>query len=135
MDEIWTRVVENLSHRVGGPLNFRFVMQPVMALIFATIDGFKDAKTGKDPYLWRLFTDPDHRADALKHGWKSVGKVFVLAIVLDLVFQIRELGTVFPGELLAIALLLAILPYLLLRGPVCRLLQKLNRPQWPKRRP
>lgn len=134
MDDIWTRFVENLSHRVGGPMNFRFVLQPVMALIFATIDGFKDAKAGKEPYLWSLFTDPEHRAEGLKHGWKSVGKVFVLAIVLDVIFQIRELDTVFPGELLVIAVLLAIVPYLLLRGPVCRLLQKLN-PQWPRRRP
>ncbi len=124
MHDIWMRFMENLSHRVGGTMRFRFILQPTMALIFATIDGLKDAKSGKAPYFWSLFTEPQHRIERLKHGWKSVGKVFVLAIVLDVIFQIRELDSVFPGEALAIALLLAIVPYLLLRGPVCRLFRK-----------
>jgi hypothetical protein len=59
----------------------------------------------------------------LRDGWKSVGKVFVLAMVLDIVFQIRVLGTVYPGEVIIVAFLLAIVPYLLLRGLVTRLMR------------
>ncbi len=124
MHDIWMRFIDNLSHRVSGPMSFRFILQPVMALIFATIDGLKDAKAGKEPYFWSLFTDPQHRGEHFKDGWKSIGKVFILAIVLDVIFQIRELDTLFPGEALVIALLLAVVPYLLLRGPVCRLSPK-----------
>ena len=97
MHDIWMRFMENLSHRVGGTMRFRFILQPTMALIFATIDGLKDAKSGKAPYFWSLFTEPQHRIERLKHGWKSVGKVFVLAIVLDVIFQIRELDSVSSG--------------------------------------
>jgi hypothetical protein len=121
MHDVWMRVMENFSHRIEGSMRFRFVLQPLMAMIFATIDGLKDAKAGKVPYLWSLFTQPQYLAAQLKHGWKSVGKVFVLAIVLDVIFQVRELHNLFPLEALVIALLLAIVPYLGLRGIVCRL--------------
>jgi ribose/xylose/arabinose/galactoside ABC-type transport system permease subunit len=59
----------------------------------------------------------------LKGGWKSIGKVFIIAIILDLVFQyvaFKELRSV-PGALVA-GVILAIVPYLLLRGPINRLL-------------
>lgn len=124
MDEIWLRFMENMSDRISGPGKFRFVLQPVMAIIFATISGLKDAKLGKTPYFWGLVNDPANRTAMLKDGWKSVGKVFVLAIVLDVVFQIKVLGTVYPGETIIVAFLLAIVPYLLLRGLVTRIAAK-----------
>ena len=68
MDDIWMRFVENMSDRVSGPMKFRFVLQPLMACIFAIIDGLKDAKAGKPAYGWALFTDPVHRADMIKDG-------------------------------------------------------------------
>ena len=124
MHDVWIRIIENFSHRIDGSMRFRFILQPLMAIIFATIDGLKDAKAGKVPYLWSLFTQPQHREAQLEHGWKSVGKVFVLAIVLDVIFEVRELHNFFPLEALAIALLLAIVPYLVLRGIVCRLARR-----------
>jgi len=124
MDEIWMRIVENMGDRIHGPMKFRFILQPVMASIFAIIAGLKDAKAGKPPYFWAVLTDPDHRVEMLKDGWKSVGKVFILALVLDIVFQVMVGGTIYPGETLIVALLLAILPYLLLRGLVTRLMRK-----------
>ena len=124
MHDIWMRFMENLEHRISGAMRFRIILQPAMAMIFATIDGLKDAKAGKASYLWSLFTDPYRRSEQFRDGWKSIGKVFILAVVLDVIFQIRELDSVFPGEVLVIALLLAIVPYLLLRGIVCRLSPK-----------
>lgn len=121
MDEIWTRIVENMAGRVSGPMKFRLLLQPTMAAIFAIRAGLADAKAGKPPYFWALFTEPSHRANMLKDGWKSVGKIFVLAIVLDVVYQIIVERFVYPGEALIVALVLAIVPYLLLRGLVTRL--------------
>jgi len=124
MHDIWVRFVGNFAHRIEGPLNLRFVLQPIMAVIFASIAGFKDAKLGKAPYFWSLFTDPLHRRELLKNGWKSIGKLFIVAIVLDVIFQIKELHIVYPGEALIVATLLAIMPYLIVRGLVTRLLGK-----------
>ena len=123
MDDLWIRIVENMSDRVTGPMKFRLILQPVMASIFAIIAGLKDAKLGAPPYFWGLFTNSGHRAEMVRDGWKSVGKVFVLAMVLDIVFQIRVLGTVYPGEVIIVAFLLAIVPYLALRGLVTRLMR------------
>jgi hypothetical protein len=124
MDDIWMRFVENMLDRVSGPMKFRLLLQPVMASIFAIVSGLKDAKAGKPPYGWALFTDPVHRVDMIKDGWKSVGKIFVLALVLDVVYQIYVLHFVYPGEAIVVALVLAILPYLILRGLVTRLARK-----------
>ncbi|MDP2784784.1 MAG: hypothetical protein Q8O38_09375 [Sulfurimicrobium sp.] len=124
MEDIWMRIVENMTDRVSGPLKFRFILQPVMASIFAILAGLKDAKTGNPPYFWSLLTDPASRVDMLKDGWKSVGKVFVLALVLDVAYQIYVLHFVYPGEAIIVALVLAIVPYLILRGLVTRLARK-----------
>jgi hypothetical protein len=105
-------------------MKFRFVLQPLMASAFAVRSGLADAKTGKPPYCWALLWEPGLRADMLKDGWKSVGKIFILAVLLDIVYQIIVLRFVYPGETVIVAFLLAIVPYLLIRGPVNRLARK-----------
>jgi len=61
------------------------------------------------------------REEMLKEGWKSVGRVFILALVLDIVYQVIVLRFVYPGEAIIVAFILAILPYLILRGVITRL--------------
>jgi len=85
--------------------------------------GLQDAKAGRPLYTWSLFTDAGHRVDFLKNGWKDVAKVFCLAIVLDVIYQIIVLRWVWPGETLIVAFLLACVPYLLIRGPLNRLVR------------
>jgi len=120
-----TRMMENLVGRVHGPMSFRLILQPLMACIFAIRDGRKDAREGKVPYFWALFTSPEHRRELLREGWKSVGKIFVIALVLDAVYQFITVRWFYPGEALVTAAVLALIPYLALRGPVNRL--------WPYR--
>jgi hypothetical protein len=121
MGDTWTRIAENLIGRVTGPMKLRLVLQPIMASVFAIIAGLKDAKAGKPPYLWGLLHDPAQRKEMLRSGWKSVGKVFVLAMVLDVVYQVIEQAKVYPFEVILVGFLLAIVPYLLVRGLVTRL--------------
>jgi hypothetical protein len=120
MDHIWERVGSQLIARVSGPMKFRLVLQPCMAAFFAIRSGLADAKAGKSPYFWSIVYDPQQRKDLIKDGWKSVGKVFILAIVLDVIYQIIELRFVYVGEAIIVAFILAIAPYLILRGLVTR---------------
>ena len=120
MDEIVTRFFENLVGRIHGPMNFRLLLQPLTAIIFAIRDGRKDGHEGRLPYFWALFTERGHRKDLLRNGWKSVGKIFVIALILDGVYQFITVKWFYPGEAVATALLLAIVPYLMLRGLVNR---------------
>jgi len=124
MDDILMRFVENLNDRVTGPMKFRLLLQPAMAAFFAIRAGLNDARTGKPPYFWSLVTDPAHRVDMLKDGWKGVGKVFLIALLLDVIYQVIVLKFVYPGEAIYVAFVLAILPYLILRGLVTRIARK-----------
>ena len=124
--EIWQRMVGDFFARLDGPLHFRFIVQPLMATIFAVIDGIKDAKAGKPPYFWALLATPERRKELMKEGWKSVGKIFILAIILDVVYQLKVHSTVYAGELLIVAFALAIAPYLVLRGPINRIVRMLG---------
>ena len=118
------RVLENLAGRVSGPMKFRLVLQPAMAIFFAVRSGFRDARTGQPPYFWAVFTTPEHRRNLLRQGWKDVGKIFVLAVLIDCVYQVVELRWVYPGEALLVAALLAFVPYLTVRGLVTRLARR-----------
>jgi hypothetical protein len=119
----WQRIVQDLFARLDGPLHFRFIVQPLMATIFAVIDGVKDAKAGKPPYFWALLATPERRKEMVKEGWKSVGKIFILAIILDAIYQLKIHSSVYAGELLIVAFTLAIVPYLVLRGPINRIVR------------
>jgi hypothetical protein len=116
----WERVITQLIARLGGPLHFRFIMQPVMAAILATIDGVTDGRAGRPAYLWEIVSTASDRKQLLREGWKRVSRVFLLAVVLDVVYQLIELHWIYPGETLIVAVVLAIIPYFLLRGPINR---------------
>ena len=68
MDEMWTRVGSQLIARVSGPMKFRVVLQPCMAAFFAIRAGLADAKDGKSPYFWGLFSDQGKHVAMLKNG-------------------------------------------------------------------
>jgi hypothetical protein len=113
--------------RLDGPLHFRFIFQPLMASILAIIDGIKDARTGKRPYFWALLVTPGHRVEIIKEGWKSIFKVCILAMVLEVAYQLITRQLAFRGYMFIAAFVLAILPYLLLRGPTNRIVSLLSR--------
>lgn len=116
-----SRVWDEIAARPDGPMAFRFYLQPVMSMIYAVVSGLKDAREHKPPYFWDLFTEPTRRAELIRDGWKSVRNVFILAIVMDVIYQIIVLKGLRPVEGLLVAVALAILPYLVVRGPVNRL--------------
>lgn len=120
MDEHWQRVVENLLARVSGPLHLRLFVQPAMALLFGIRDGLKDARDGKAAYFWAMFSNPSQAKDLLRSGFKSVLKVLIAALLLDAIYQLIELHWFYPGEAVIVALMLAFVPYLIIRGPVNR---------------
>ncbi len=124
MDDMFVRIGSQLVARVSGPMKFRLVLQPCMAAFFAIRSGLADARAGKPPYFWALLWDHGQRDAMIKDGWKSVGRVFMLALALDAVYQIIVLHFIYPGEMIIVAFILAILPYLILRGLITRLARK-----------
>jgi hypothetical protein len=127
IQEILTRFWDQLLARPTGPLAFRLVLQPIMAAILAILDGLKDARAGRPLYTWTILTDPVHRASYLREGLKRVCRVIVFALVMDAIYQFMVLRWFYPGEAIVIAFVLAVLPYLLIRGPVARITRRWNR--------
>jgi hypothetical protein len=123
VDELLAQAWESIAGRAGGPFSFRLVLQPVMAAILAVRAGLNDARSGRPAYGWAVLTDRVHRADLLREGWRAVAKVVVLAAVIDVAYQLIVFGWIQPFGALTVAFFLAVFPYLLIRGPVNRLMR------------
>jgi hypothetical protein len=117
---------EMLIGRIEGPLTPRLVIQPAMATFFAVRAGLKDARDGRPAYLWKVFTNPTYRYELLHHGWKDVRIVFTVALLLDCVYQGIVFRHIYLGQAVLVAIILAMIPYVLIRGPVNRIATRLR---------
>jgi hypothetical protein len=122
MDDIVTRFITDLIGRLSGPLTLRLFLQPAVAAFFAIRDGLADAREGRPPHFWRIVTgSPEARKRRARETMRAVLKVFILAVVLDCVYQVMVFRWVYPIEAMVTAAILAIVPYLALRGTVNRI--------------
>jgi predicted LPLAT superfamily acyltransferase len=124
MGDLIVRMVSNIIGRVHGPMALRFVLQPVTAMLLAARDGVKDAREHHPPYLHTVLTRPDQRAALLRHGLKAVARIMVIGSAMDAIYQLIVLKWIYPGELINVVLLLAFVPYVLVRGPANRVARR-----------
>ena len=121
-----------LIHRTEGPLKFRFVLQPTMAILLAVRNGIQDWRAGKPPYFWEVYEDPAMRKTLIHEGWKSISRLFILAFVLDCIYQAIGLHWIYLLGALPFSICLAIIPYLPVRGPVDRILRWRSKRKMPQ---
>jgi hypothetical protein len=117
------RAWKQILARPGGSMTFRFILQPAMAAAVALRDGLSDAQLGRRPYLWALIRGvrgPEGRAGRLWEGIISTARIIILGVVMDVIYQWLVLKTFYPAQAAVIAILLAFVPYVLLRGPFHR---------------
>jgi hypothetical protein len=101
---------DNFLARPNSSLSLRFYVQPTMAGLLALRAGIQDAREGRQGYLWAMLTRPERRLQLLHEGWRGAMTPFLLAIVLDLVYQLITAKFVYPLKLLFTATLLALVP-------------------------
>ena len=118
------RVWQNLVDRPGGPMLFRFFLQPTMATIAAVMSGMKDARLGRAPFWQAVLSSPTERTGRLNEAVVDTSRIMLLGLVMDSIYQYIEFDSFHPGEAVIITLALAFLPYLLLRGIVARVARK-----------
>jgi hypothetical protein len=121
VEDIVVRGWEDFVHRSTGPMKFRFLIQPAVAILMAIRAGLKDAREGRPAFLWAVICNTGHRRELLRQVWKDVGKVFIVALILDLIYQIAVQEGVYALEWLLTAAILALVPYVLVHGPVSRI--------------
>ena len=114
------RLSRNLFERTDAPMRFRFLLQPLMATLAAIHDGREDARAGRSPYFMTLLRNPQERVGLLREGLNATARIILLGLVMDVIYQFIVLKTFYPNEALVVALLLAFVPYLIIRGLVFR---------------
>jgi hypothetical protein len=122
--EVFQRLWQDVVNRPSGPMAFRFLAQPAMATMLAVRDGTKDARLGRSPYFWTVLSDPGQHWPRLQEGLTATGRVILIGLVMDAIYQHRVLGMFYPGEAAVVALLLAFLPYLAIRGFAARIARR-----------
>ena len=114
---LWAETVS----RTTGPLALRFILQPLVASVFAILDGIRDARLGRAPYLTAVPAIGRGRADRILEGFWAASRVLTLAIIVDLIYQYVALAAFRPLQALIVGFSLAVMPYLLMRSPAARI--------------
>jgi hypothetical protein len=122
--DVLARGWANFLGRFDGPMHIRLIVQPLVAALLAIRAGVRDARSGEAPFLSVLLRDPEHRRARLRQASGEIGQVFLVAVVLDAIYQLRVSRGIYLFELLATASLLAFVPYALLRGPAARIARR-----------
>lgn len=126
MDDSLSRFIGDLAGRLTGPMTFRLFLQPLMAALQGWRDGSRDARSGRPPYFWTMFSNPaGERARLLNEGVHAVLRVIVLGILMDVVYQWTVFGWIYPIELVVVVLTLAFVPYMLIRGVANRVIRRI----------
>lgn len=120
LDRMWRDTVA----RPGGPMTFRFILQPAMAFLAALRDGVRDARLGRAPYVSAIVSGTEGRTALLWEGIISTARILILGVAMDTVYQLAFLDAYYPAQSTLIAILLAFVPYALLRGPVARVARR-----------
>ncbi len=121
INEILNRAIEQLLGRASGPLHVRLLIQPIVATILAVRAGLRDSREGRPAFFWTVLTRPEERQILLHSGWKDIGKLFIVALLLDTLYQLIAFRGFYVVQALIVAVVIAVIPYTLLRGVVTRL--------------
>jgi hypothetical protein len=120
LQDLLVRGWNDLLARPSGPMSLRFLLQPTMALIAAFKDGLTDARTGRSPYFWTILSNRAERKGRLREGLAATGRIIVIGLAMDAIYQLVAFRAFYPLEAIIVALGLAFVPYLLARGPIAR---------------
>lgn len=117
--------------RFTGPLGFRFIIQPLIAILLGLKDGIKDAKSGVPPYVVHFLIYPEKRWMLLRNASISVLKPITFGIITDAVAQYLIFNTVHPMQAIFVGVMIIAIPYVLSRGLINRVVSS-NKYDWKK---
>src|SRR5271157_302834 len=123
--QMLSRGVDELLGRFRGPLNFRLLVMPCVVTILAIRADLRDAREGRPAILGAFLTNPAERRRLFRYAMKDIGRIFMVAVVLDTTYQLWVLRSFHIGQLLIVTVSCAIVPYVLVRGPITRLVRRM----------
>lgn len=114
--------LQDIFQELHGPGKFRFIIQPMIAILLGIRDGRRDARGLNPPFFLNLIHDPERRSEIGKSVLKAVIKPLILAWLMDIIFQLVILHHWNPSQAMLVGLVLVVLPYMLTRGISNRLI-------------
>jgi hypothetical protein len=108
--------LEDIPARLAGPGRFRFIFQPLIAIVLGIRNGLGDARAGRPPYLSGVLFHRQHRGELVRTGFETVVNLLLMGILLDAVFQWVIIGVSHPGAALVVGPVLIVTPYALARA-------------------
>ncbi len=108
--------LDDILKRLTGPGRFRFVLQPLTAMVLGILGGLGDVRAGRPPYLYALILHRDQRRELMKSGLETVLNLLLMGILMDAIFQWVILGTSHPGAALMVGPVLVVGPYAVARA-------------------
>jgi hypothetical protein len=119
--------LEDLPKRLTGPGRFRFILQPLIAILLGIRGGRADAKVGRPPFVIGVLFDAQHRKELLRSGLEAVRNLVAMGIILDAISQLLIYRQVHPGAALVVGPVLIGLPYALARAVTTRLVRRFGK--------
>jgi hypothetical protein len=121
------KFLDDLAARVTGPMSFRFIVQPLVAVFLGFRDGRMDAKAGTPPFIFDILFRPADRKRQLGSAFHRLLTPIIVATVLDAIAQYLIFKHVRPLPALLVGTFLMGLPYSLARGLTNRVVTALHR--------
>lgn len=112
MEEILGRMLGDLGDRVGGPMTFRFVLQPTVAVFLGVRDGLRLGRTRTPLLRWGKPRKPGTERGLIRMIWRSVRVLLLVALLLDFTYQAVVQSSFYPGEAVIVSFGIALVPYL-----------------------
>ena len=108
--------------RPTGPLFFRLILQPIVATFLAIRAARNDARHGRPAFFCAIMKEPKNRRRLILEAWKHIGALFLVGVGLDVLYQLIVFHGIRPVQSLIVATVLALFPYLAVRGLTNRIL-------------
>lgn len=106
---------EDLAARLTGAGKFRFIVQPVVAVVLGVRYGMKDVRANLPPFLTMLAFHASHRGHALRTAVGDVCDLVAIAILLDILSQWLIFREIHPAAAIILGPVLISVPYSLAR--------------------
>lgn len=121
LQDVLARGWADFVGRLDGPMHFRFIVQPLVAMLLGVRAGLRDARAGEPPFLSAVARLPERRRERMMSALGDLTTVLIVAAVLDAAYQLVVHRGIYLFELLLTVAVLALVPYALVRGPAARL--------------
>ncbi len=118
--DVFSRGADQLAGRISGPFHLRLIITPVIVSLFAIRAGFVDGRSEKPSFFFGPLVDPVQRRERMRKGWTAIKRVIIGAFLIDMLYQFYAFRAFYVFQTVLLVVVLAIVPYSLVRGLVTR---------------